>query len=93
MMGLVLDRRAPQEGVARLGWFESPNSPREGTIMINNSSATKWDRLSHKQLDRQFVHEMVHGLQCSPFEAQAILEAVYFGDFLRSHRDCPIGGQ
>lgn len=45
--------------------------------MINNSSATKWDRLSHKQLDRQFVHEMVHGLQCSPFEAQAILEAVY----------------
>lgn len=77
MMGLALDRRAPQSDYAPLGWFETLNFPREGTIMINNSSATKWERLSHKQLDRQFVHEMVHGLQCSPFEAQAILEAVY----------------
>jgi hypothetical protein len=45
--------------------------------MINNSSLTKWDRLSQKQLDQQFTHEMVHGLQCSPFEASAILDAVY----------------
>lgn len=45
--------------------------------MINNSSLTKWQRLSQKQLDQQFTHEMVHGLQCSPFEASAILDAVY----------------
>jgi uncharacterized protein YerC len=46
-------------------------------IMINNSSLTKWDRLSQKQLDQQFTYEMIHGLQCSPFEASAILDAVY----------------
>jgi hypothetical protein len=46
-------------------------------IMINNSSLTKWQRLSQKQLDQQFSHEMIHGLQCSPFEASAILDAVY----------------
>ncbi len=45
--------------------------------MINNSSLTKWNRLSQKQLDQQFIHEMVHGLQCSPFEASAMLDAVY----------------
>lgn len=45
--------------------------------MINNSSLTKWRRLSQKQLDQQFSHEIIHGLQCSPFEASAILEAVY----------------
>jgi hypothetical protein len=46
-------------------------------IMINNSSLTKWDRLSQKQLDQQFTHEIIHGMQCSPFEATAILDAVY----------------
>jgi hypothetical protein len=45
--------------------------------MINNSSLTKWQRLSQKQLDQQFTHEMVRGLQCSPFEASAMLDAVY----------------
>lgn len=45
--------------------------------MINNSSLTKWDRLAHKQLDQQFMHQIIHGLQCSPFEASAILETVY----------------
>jgi hypothetical protein len=45
--------------------------------MINNSSLTKWRRLSQKQLDQQFTHEMIHGLQCSPFEASAILDTVY----------------
>jgi hypothetical protein len=47
------------------------------TIMINNSSLQKWDRLAQKQLDQQFVNEVIHGLQCSPFEAKAVLEAVY----------------
>ena len=45
--------------------------------MINNSSLTKWKRLSQKQLDQQFTYEIVHGLQCSPFEASAILDSVY----------------
>lgn len=45
--------------------------------MVNNSSVRKYDRLSQKQLDTQFVNEIVSGLQCSPFEAQAILETVY----------------
>lgn len=45
--------------------------------MINNSSLQKWDRLAQKQLDQQFINEIIHGLQCSPFEATAILDAVY----------------
>lgn len=45
--------------------------------MINNSAVQKWARLAQKQLDHQFLNEMIRGLQCSPFEAQAILEAVY----------------
>lgn len=45
--------------------------------MINNSSLTKWDRLESKNLDNQFVIKMIHGLDCSPFEASAILETVY----------------
>lgn len=45
--------------------------------MINNSTAGKWDRLAHKQLDQQFTHELIHGLQCSPFEAGAIVDTVY----------------
>lgn len=45
--------------------------------MINNTSVQKWDRLAQKQLDQQFMNEIVHGLQCSPFEAKAILGTVY----------------
>jgi hypothetical protein len=45
--------------------------------MINNSSMSKWHRLAHKQLDQQFTHEIIHGLDCSRFEASAILDAVY----------------
>ena len=45
--------------------------------MINNSSLGKWDRLAQKRLDQQFSHGIIHGLQCSPFEASAILDTVY----------------
>jgi hypothetical protein len=45
--------------------------------MINNTSVQKWDRLSQKQLDNQFMNTIIKGLQCSPFEAKAILETVY----------------
>lgn len=51
--------------------------------MINNSSLKKWNRLEAKSLDSQFVNEITNGLNCSPFEAKAILDAVHkvYGDF------------
>jgi len=45
--------------------------------MINNSSLQKWNRLAQKQLNQQFVNKIINGLQCSPFEAQAMLDTVY----------------
>jgi hypothetical protein len=45
--------------------------------MIRNTATGRWDRLSQKQLDVQFRNEVMRGLECSPFEAQALLEAVY----------------
>ena len=44
--------------------------------MINNSNYAHWDRLEAKTLDTQFTNEMINGLNCSPFEAEAILEKV-----------------
>ena len=51
--------------------------------MINNSNYHRWDRLNTKSLDQQFVNEIVHGLNCSPFEASAVLEMVHrvFGEY------------
>jgi len=80
MIDLIRDRKQTgerKEGVARLKFPSNRNLQRERIIMINNSSLTKWRRLSQKQLDQQFSHEIIHGLQCSPFEASAILDAVY----------------
>jgi len=55
--------------------------PQIGTLkllfMINNSSLQKWDRLKQKQLDTQFVNTLIQGMNCSQFEAKAILNAVY----------------
>jgi hypothetical protein len=45
--------------------------------MINNSSPQCWDRLAAKQLDQQFVQHITTGLNCSPFEAEAVLQAVH----------------
>ncbi len=45
--------------------------------MINNSSLDRWNRLKSKSLDQQFVNEIIHGLNCSPFEASAVLDCVY----------------
>ena len=45
--------------------------------MINNSSIAKWDRLKQKNLDTQFVNNIINGLNCSAFEAKAILNTVY----------------
>jgi hypothetical protein len=45
--------------------------------MINNSSIGKWERLRQKQQDVQFLNQLQAGLNCSPFEAKAILNCVY----------------
>ncbi|MFQ5799438.1 MAG: DUF1670 domain-containing protein [Bacteroidota bacterium] len=45
--------------------------------MLNNSALQKWDRLRYKQLSQQFLTEIINGLGCSPFEAQAILDTVH----------------
>jgi hypothetical protein len=45
--------------------------------MINNSSIGKWERLRQKQQDVQFVNRLQSGMNCSPFEAKAILNCVY----------------
>ena len=45
--------------------------------MINNSSIHKWDRLKQKQLDTQFTNKLQAGMNCSMFEAKAILNLVY----------------
>lgn len=45
--------------------------------MINNTNLAHWARLQSKNLDTQFTNEMVNGLNCSPFEAEAIVEKVH----------------
>lgn len=45
--------------------------------MVNNSAPQKWDRLRQKQLDTQFVNTLIQGMNCSQFEAKAIMNAVY----------------
>jgi len=45
--------------------------------MINNSSLGKWDRLKQKQLDNQFINSLIQGMNCSMFEAKAIINCVY----------------
>ena len=54
--------------------------------MINNSSLDRWNRLKSKSLDQQFVNEIIHGLNCSPFEASAVLDTVYkvFNNYFES---------
>lgn len=45
--------------------------------MVNNSSLQKWDRLKQKQLDTQFINTLIQGMNCSMFEAKAIINCVY----------------
>ena len=61
--------------------------------MINNSSLKKWERLSQKQLNQQFMNEIIHGLQCSPFEAKAVLECVYkvYGPYFETSGHLKLG--
>jgi len=67
-----------KEGVARLEFASIMSLFFLGKIiMINNTALQKWNRLAQKQLDQQFLNEIISGLQCSPFEAAAILDTVY----------------
>jgi hypothetical protein len=45
--------------------------------MINNTSRQRWQRADARQLDRQFMQAIEHGMNCSPFEAEAIRDAVH----------------
>ncbi len=51
--------------------------------MLNNSSFQKWSRLETKSLDNQFINDIIGGMNCSNFEAKAILDTVHkvYGDF------------
>jgi len=67
-----------KEGLARLefSWLLATTNL-WGFSMIKNSSLQKWERLAQKQLNQQFVNEIIRGLDCSPFEANAILDTVH----------------
>jgi len=45
--------------------------------MINNSSLEKWNRLRSKRLDEHFRKELVTGLNCSSFEADAVIDTLH----------------
>jgi hypothetical protein len=61
--------------------------------MINNSSLKKWDRLEAKSLDNQFVNAIINGLNCSKFEALAVLDTVHkvYGHFFDSYAELAPG--
>jgi len=45
--------------------------------MINNTNLQQWKRLEAKRLDAVFLHEIIAGLNCSRFEAEAVLQKVH----------------
>jgi len=45
--------------------------------MINNTARERWSRAAARSLDAQFVAEVIHGMSCSPFEAEAIRDTVH----------------
>ncbi len=61
--------------------------------MINNSSLQKWSRLETKSLDNQFVNDITSGMNCSSFEAKAVLDTVYkvYGNFFDCSRELAPG--
>lgn len=60
-----------------------------------NRSREVIERLDAKTLDAQFTTEIVHGLNCSPFEANAVLDVVkeiYF-PFITAEASTPLPGK
>lgn len=45
--------------------------------MINNTWLQRWQRATARQLDAQFMAAIIHGMNCSPFEAEAIRDTVH----------------
>jgi hypothetical protein len=45
--------------------------------MINNTSRQRWQRAEARHLDVQFMTTIEKGMNCSPFEAEAVRDAVY----------------
>jgi outer membrane biosynthesis protein TonB len=43
---------------------------------VRNRSKETLDRLAAKTLDARFFHEIEHGLNCSPFEGESVLQVV-----------------
>jgi len=58
-------------------WSKSGFNLYKRLVMINNSSLDKWSRLEQKQLDTHFINHLQEGMNCSKFEAKAILNLVY----------------
>jgi hypothetical protein len=50
---------------------------RRGGEMNNNTNGQRWYRMMAKSLDRQFRQQMIQGLNCSPFEADIVVEKVH----------------
>jgi hypothetical protein len=50
---------------------------RQELVLINNTSLQRWDRISAKSIDTQFMTAMQQGLNCSPFEAHIMVEKVH----------------
>jgi hypothetical protein len=45
--------------------------------MINNTNLQRWQRAAARHLDAQFMNEIIQGMNCSPFEAEAIRDKVH----------------
>ena len=45
--------------------------------MINNTNLQRWQRAAARNLDAQFVNGIIQGMNCSPFEAEAIRGKVH----------------
>ncbi len=61
--------------------------------MINNTSFEKWQRLAQKKLDQQFKQRMIEGLNCSLFEATAIVDAMHeiYDTYMQASTDVESG--
>jgi hypothetical protein len=75
---LILLPLAWKEPEGRLECQGQENSFRQQEpLLINNTSLQRWDRISAKSIDTQFKTAMQRGLNCSPFEAEIMVEKVH----------------
>lgn len=76
-----------REGVARPEYTKISSTFLLDCYMINNSSLQTFYRLAQKNLDTQFHNELITGLCCSPFEADAIIKLMsgIYSPFLSSN--------